>query len=251
MPGTGVFVVTNEANRVLFLRSLLVLAVGSLLVVLAYFWVDRQAAEFVKGLDLERYPAVTAVLRHLAHIPVPGVEWLAAGILILAGVRLSWGPLSRLERAAFAAALSLLVAICFKDYLKHALGRPWPATWIGKPPSNPSLLGDAEGRCAGTYGFFFFRGGQAYESFPSGHTTRIVAFLAVFWVAYPRGRWLYVLVVLLVAVGLVGMNHHFVGDVIGGAVLGGVTGAYAARFAGLSGRGNEDRMATTSRQMIS
>jgi membrane-associated phospholipid phosphatase len=232
MPGTGGFAMTNQ---VLFLRSLLALAVGSLLVVLAYYWVDRQAAEFVKGLDLERYPAVTAGLRGLTYIPAPGVEWLAAPILVLAGVRLSWGPLSRPERAAFAAALSLLVAICFKEYLKHTFGRAWPATWIGKPPSNPSLLGDAEGHYAGTYGFFFFHGGQAFESFPSGHTTRIVAFLAVFWVAYPRGRWLYVLVVLLVAVGLVGMNYHFVGDVVGGAVLGGITGAYAARFAGLGG----------------
>ncbi len=234
MPDKGVFTVTNQA---LFIRSLLALAVGSLLVVLAYFFVDRQAAEYVKGLDLERYPAVTATLRDLTYLPVPGIEWLSAGILVLAGVRLTWGPLSRPERVAFTAALSLLVAVCFKEYLKYSFGRTWPATWIGKPPSNPSLLGDAAGNHAGTYGFFFFHGSKDYESFPSGHTTRMVAFLTVFWGAYPRGRWLYLLVVLLVAVGLVGMNYHFVGDVIGGAVLGGITGAYAARFAGLSGPG--------------
>jgi membrane-associated phospholipid phosphatase len=236
-------------NQALFLRSLLALAIGSLLVVLAYLFVDRQGAEYVKGLDLERYPPVTAALKDLTYIADPGVEWLAAGILVLAGVRSTWGPLSRPERAVFAAALSLLVAVCFKEYLKYAFGRPWPATWVGKPPSNPSLLGDAAGQYAGTYGFFLNHG-KSYESFPSGHTARIVAFMAVFWAAYPRSRWLCVLVTLLVAVGLVGMNYHFVGDVIGGAVLGGITGAYAARFAGLSGPGNEDHPTTFSPKVM-
>jgi membrane-associated phospholipid phosphatase len=227
-------------NQALFIRSLLALAVGSLLVGLAYFFVDRQAAEYVRGMDLERYPEVTGTLKMFTYIP----EWLqvaAPVILVLAGLRLTWGPLCRCERVVFVATLSLLVGICFKDHLKNAFGRPWPTTWIGKPPSNPSLLGDAEGKHAGAYGYFLNWGDKTakdkgYESFPSGHTFRIVSFVAVFWVAFPWSRWLCVLLTLLVGVGLVGMNYHFVGDVIGGAVLGGITGAYAARFAGLSGR---------------
>jgi membrane-associated phospholipid phosphatase len=219
-------------NRELFVRSLLALGLGAVLVVLAYFCVDRPVAYFVQGLDLKQYPGVTTTLTELTYIP-KWLEAVAPLVLVLAGVRLAWGPLSRFERAAFAAALSILVGICFKEHLKSAFGRTWPQTWVGKPPSNPSLLG-----LGGTYGFFPFPKGEDpdyYASFPSGHTLRLVAFVAVLWAAYPRGRWLYVLVTLLVAVGLVGMNYHFVGDVIGGAVIGGITGAYAARFAGLSG----------------
>ncbi len=224
-------------NRTLLLRSLLALAAGTILVVLAFYYVDRPVAEFVRAQQPYRPPAATTTLGDLTYVPDPGLEWLAAVILVLAGVRLAWGPLSRFERTAFAAALSLLVAVCFKEYLKTAFGRTWPSTWVGNPPSNPSLLGNEQGEYAGTYGFFPFHGGKGWGSFPSGHTIRVVAFLAVFWVAYPRGRWLYVLVTLLVVAGLVGMNYHFVGDVIGGAVLGGIVGAYAARFAGLSGPG--------------
>ncbi len=221
------------ANRTLLFRSVAALVIGAVLVVLAYFFVDRQTAEFVQAQHLDRYQAVTTVLQDFTYFPDPGLEWLAAVLLVLAGLRLTWGPLSRPERVFFAAALSLLVAIFLKEYLKTAFGRTWPSTWIGDPPSNPSLLGK-DGKHAGAYGFFQHFGGKAYTSFPSGHTVRIVAFAAVFWVAYPWTRWLCVLATLLVAVGLVGLNYHFVGDVIGGAVVGGITGAYAARFAGLS-----------------
>jgi membrane-associated phospholipid phosphatase len=217
-------------NRMLLLRSLLALALGAALVVLAYCFVDRQVAFFVQDLDLGQYPGVKPTLEEFTYIP-KWLEYLAPVILLLAAIRLAWGPLSRPERVAFVAALSILISLPPKEHLKYAFGRTWPATWIGKPPANPSLLGKD-----GTYGFFPFpeKNIDYYSSFPSGHTFRIVAFVAVFWGAYPRGRWVCALATLLVAVGLVGMNYHFVGDVIGGAVLGGIVGAYAARFAGLS-----------------
>jgi membrane-associated phospholipid phosphatase len=61
-----------------------------------------------------------------------------------------------------------------------------------------------------------------------------VAVVSVLWVAYPRAWPLWAAAAGSVMVGLVGMNYHFVGDVIAGAVLGTVTGMYTGRFLGLS-----------------
>jgi hypothetical protein len=38
------------------------------------------------------------------------------------------------------------------------------------------------------------------------------------------------------AVGLLGMDYHFVGDVIAGGFVGGVVGAYTAHYTGLGPR---------------
>src|SRR5262249_45727569 len=76
-----------------------------------------------------------------------------------------------------------------------------------------------------------------YGSFPSGHTARTLAVAAVVWIAYPRWRWVCGLGSLAVAVGLLGMDYHFVGDVIAGGFVGGIVGAYTARYTGLGGPG--------------
>jgi len=62
---------------------------------------------------------------------------------------------------------------------------------------------------------------------------RTLAIVAVAWVAYPRGRWACLLVALAVAIGLIGMNYHFMGDVIGGTFAGAIVGVYTAHACGL------------------
>lgn len=62
--------------------------------------------------------------------------------------------------------------------------------------------------------FFIQEGG--YESFPSGHTTVVVALMAAIWILYPRLRWLSIMGTILIVMGLVGMNYHFLGDCVGG-----------------------------------
>jgi membrane-associated phospholipid phosphatase len=122
-----------------------------------------------------------------------------------------------------------------KQALKWTCGRYWPETWCG---DNPSLIGN------GDYGFHPFHIGRAYDSFPSGHAALVFALMAVLWFAYPRSRWLYGAVCTGLGVALVGMNYHFVSDVVAGAVLGGITGVYAARWFGL-----EDRSYATARSL--
>jgi membrane-associated phospholipid phosphatase len=202
--------------QTLLRRFAMSLPVCALLVTLAYLFVDRPVAFFVHDHHLHRYTA----LKWMTHTAM-AFDGLAAVIVFLAAVRLALGPLTRLERTLFAAALSLMVAVAFEYHLKFLFGRYWPETWVY---GNPSLIGD------NAYGFHPFHFGSAYGSFPSGHTARTVAVLWVIGVAYPRWVWLCVLAAASVVAGLVGMNYHFVGDTIGGAFLGAWTGMYAARF---------------------
>ncbi len=191
-------------------------------VTLCYFFVDRQAAFFVHDHQLNKY----LFLKWLSHSAMM-FNALAPVILVLAGIRLAWGPLSRLEATLVAAAVSLMVAVAFEYYLKFLFGRYWPETWIHK---NPSLIGD------GQYGFHPFHFGEEYGSFPSGHTARVFAVMSVVWIVYPMWRWLCAACCAAVIVGLVGMNYHFAGDTIGGAFLGSVTGMYIAAFFDLGPR---------------
>jgi membrane-associated phospholipid phosphatase len=200
--------------QVLLRRLALALAACAVLVALCYFLVDRPVAFFVHQRGIER----STLLEWLTHLPM-FLNALAALLVVLGVIRAAWGPFTRLERTAFAASLSLIVAIALEYYLKFLCGRYWPETWVD---NNPSLIG------SGAYGFHPFHFGEAYGSFPSGHTTRACAFVGVFWVAYPRWRWLCGLGVAAVVVGLVGRNYHFVGDTVGGAFLGGLTAMYTA-----------------------
>jgi membrane-associated phospholipid phosphatase len=189
------------------------------LVALCYFFVDRPVAFFVHDRGL----GTSVVLKGMTQTAMV-LDYLSPVVIAGALVRLAFGPLTRLERTLFAAALALIVAVAFEYYLKFLFGRTWPDTWVD---NNPSLIRN------GVYGFFPFHFERAYGSFPSGHTARTVAVMAVVWVAWPGWRWLTVVVPLSVVVGLVGVNYHFVGDTVGGAYLGGVAGAYTARFFGL------------------
>jgi membrane-associated phospholipid phosphatase len=198
--------------------------VGALLVALCYFFVDRPVAYFMHDQGVARYP----LLKQLTY-PPPILEWWAPIVLTALAVRRSWGPLRRWEWTVVAACISLVISEAFRETLSYFFGRYWPETWV---ENNPSLIRD------GAYGFHPFHSGAIYSSFPSGHTTRIVAGTAVFWIAYPRWRWACALVSAAVVVGLIGMDYHFVGDVVAGAFVGALVGTYTAYFFGLlTGRG--------------
>lgn len=43
---------------------------------------------------------------------------------------------------------------------------------------------------------------------------------------YPRWTWLAILTMVVTAIGLLGMNYHFVSDVVAGTLLGGMVGYF-------------------------
>ena len=200
--------------RTLLWRTLFVLVACAMAVVICYYFVDRQVALFVHRHTLNRF----AELRWLTE-PPPLVQSWSPIVLVLLCVRRASGPWRRWQRALFVACVSVIVADQFRQSLGDLCGRYWPETWHD---NNPSLIG------TGAYGFHPFQVGDDVGSFPSGHAARIVGFFCVFWIAMPRGRWLYVILTVTMLIALVGMNYHFVGDVIAGSVIGSVVGTYAA-----------------------
>jgi membrane-associated phospholipid phosphatase len=151
-------------------------------------------------------------LTHLVDpiVPAAVIVLAASGIAALFG----WRP-GRWARVLIACAVATLVAVSVKEYLKFAFGRTWPETWVN---NNPSWIGD------GTYGFQPFHGGQGWASFPSGHMTLISAPMAVLWREFTRLRALWASLAVLVAIGLLGADYHFFGDVIAGTYLGAACG---------------------------
>lgn len=189
------------------------------LVVLCYFFVDRPVAYFVH----EHRFAEFSILKWLTY-PPPILQAWTPVVLVAIMVRRVFGPFRRWERALMAACVGMVLADQFRETMAYVFGRYWPETWINH---NPSLIQD------GRYGFHPFHGGSAYGSFPSGHAARMLAVAAIVWIAYPRWQWACVLVAVAVAAGLLGMNYHFAGDVIAGAFVGGIVGAFTAHFCGL------------------
>ncbi len=189
----------------------------AVLVVLAQSFVDRPAALYAHAMIPRN-----AVLDTMQRIP----EWLTAcavPVLVVGGLwQLGQGNLPRTPRVLFLAAVSLLLAGQIKDTLKYCFGHTWPDTWINH---NPSLIQN------GVYGYFPFHGGPGYASFPSGHMTIATAVFGLFWIAWPRLRAVWVLPPLITAIGLYGMDYHFIADMIAGSFLGSATAAATWRIA--------------------
>lgn len=186
------------------------------LVGLAYFFADRQLAG-----ELRPYLKGDEIFPWLTYIVDPLGPLASIGLAVTAARALARGSLTPLESAILRLSCAILVAWALKEELKWAFGRTWPETWI---KGNPSYFGN------GTYGFFPFHGGQAYASFPSGHTAAITAFAGALWVLWPKLRWLGIVLSLAVVIGLLGADYHWLSDIIAGAILGGTTGIAAARI---------------------
>jgi membrane-associated phospholipid phosphatase len=208
--------------RLLLQRTLLAVIACTVAVVICYYFVDRPIAFFVNDHRIPRFEE----LRWLTE-PPPLVQSWAPLLLVLLAVRRVVGPWQQWQHVLFVACVSLIVADQFRQSLGDLFGRYWPETWHD---NNPSLIG------TGAYGFHPFQVGDDVGSFPSGHSARIVGFTSVFWLAMPRSRWVCVVIAVPMLVALVGMDYHFVGDVLAGSALGGIVGAWVVRLSGIGFR---------------
>ncbi len=187
-------------------RWIFSLAAIALASTISYWWLDRPLALIFN----KTFPHTRAFVT-LTHFPDPLVPFAVVIFIGLGLWSLSGRALSHLQNCALLSSISLIVAETTKAELKFLFGRTWPDTWVN---NNPSFLRD------GVYGFNFFHGGPEYASFPSGHMAVTCAVLSVLWIYYPTARILYTIAGLAVAIGLIGANYHFLGDVIAGAFVG-------------------------------
>jgi membrane-associated phospholipid phosphatase len=203
------------AVRVTVVFATLILAIA-----LSYYFLDRQLAAVMHA-HTHGVPFFTW-LTYISSPLAPIASILAA---ITGGRALARGSLTQTESALLRASCAILIAGVLTHELKDVFGRTWPETWVN---NNPSYFGD------GTYGFFPFHGGQGYRAFPSGHTTAIAAAAGAAWCLWPKLRWLGAALALVVAVGLLAADYHWLSDIMAGAVVGVSTGVAAAKI----GRGD-------------
>lgn len=208
-------------ERSLLTKTAIAMLLSIVLVVICYFFVDRPVAWFVHDHG--------ACLHGLLQWPPLISDWLKACAVPAIGLVVlwwAWKPGGRFQTVLLAISANLIATTVLKTLLKWACSRCWPETWIH---GNPSLIRN------GVYGFYPFHGGPAYGAFPSGHAAVICCVLSILWLSYPRLRWLYATVGGCVCIALIGMNYHFVSDVIAGAMLGSITGVGMTRLFRLSG----------------
>ncbi|MBX3438312.1 MAG: phosphatase PAP2 family protein [Planctomycetaceae bacterium] len=209
---------TTQSVQLLLRKSLVAATTCSVLVLVCYLFVDRPVAFWVYNHGLSEH----VFLKWLTY-PPPILQTWTPVILTALVVRRACGPFCDWEQTVVAACVSLILADQFRESLSYAFGRDWPETWI---ENNPSLIRD------GAYGFHPFRGGEEFGSFPSGHAARTLAVATVVWIRFPRWRWACTLASIAIAAGLLGMNYHFVGDVVAGGFVGAIVGAWTAEFTG-------------------
>jgi membrane-associated phospholipid phosphatase len=181
-------------------------------VTLSFQWLDRPIALWVYEISGgHRIP--THLVDRIFSIPrVTAIVFVICGLVAIMGRRFS-----KLETAVAMSAISTLATVVIKDQLKFVFGRTWPDTWR---PGIASFVRD------NVYGFNFFHSGKAFESFPSGHAAVGAAVLSVVWILFPSLGIICTIGVVVVDIGLVAVNQHFLSDVIAGSFLGVSTGLF-------------------------
>lgn len=193
------------SKKAILLFSLLV--VTGCFVVVSYYYLDKPIAWFVHNHQLNHL----VLLKIFAQYPKTILESFFFVCFFYMFIKITICPLNDLDRVLLGGAVTASVALFIKTNLKMIFGRYWPSTFVCH---NPSLIHH------NAYGFHFLTKGSAYESFPSGHSIFIVTLAAYFWDIYPRYRWLYLLLVGMTVLGLLGMNYHFLSDIVAGIVFG-------------------------------
>jgi membrane-associated phospholipid phosphatase len=191
-------------------RWLASLAATAVAATTAYLWLDRPIAFLAHANGVHQ-----STFARFTHIPDPMIPLGIVCFVVVGLAAIAARPLPKIAIVAALCGISVVMAEATKNQLKFVFGRTWPDTWIN---NNPSLIHD------GVYGFNLFHGGDAYASFPSGHTTVTCALVSVLWVLYPQFRAVYALAVLAVVAGLLGANYHFLSDIIAGGFVGVSTG---------------------------
>ena len=178
---------------------------------ICYFYVDRDASTFFNTVrNTPEFYNVFFCMQYLSNL----LEYAVPLFYIYLIVMLLLKRFYYFEEFLFAASTSLLVSVSLKNFFKNIFGRYWTETFVN---NNQSF------QKTGAYGFNFFHHGLAYDSFPSGHTTVIFAFMTVLWIMFPGLRWLATLCCATVIVGLLGCDFHFPSDIIAGGILGIIT----------------------------
>ncbi len=82
----------------------------------------------------------------------------------------------------------------------------------------------------GLYGFDWFAIGHNVASFPSGHSATAFGAFVAFGYLFPKWRYLFYLLAVLIASSRIVLDAHYLSDVIAGAFLGAMTAVVLHRY---------------------
>jgi len=192
-------------------QSSIALLLTILLVIICYWFVDKPVAFFVARHHIANF----IFLKWFTYIPAAFLPLVLLSYPILI-IRFCKRLSKPWDNALWNIANSAVIVYFVVSLLKQAFGRAWIATWVD---NNPSLLSN------GTYGFHWFHGSAGFASFPSGHSAMIIAITTAIWLIFknPLLKITFSILSLLVTIGLIGMNYHYVSDVIAGFFVGWVS----------------------------
>lgn len=179
------------------------LAVSSLALVSVYF-IDMPLAHAMARLDWFQV--------FLADAPVgfPLMKLLAGVAVLLGASCVAAGrAMPKWIEAGMLMGVALVLSLCLTEFvLKPVFGRMPPSDYLQ----------------SGQYGFYWFHAGEAFGSFPSGHSDQAMSIVSILWVYYRRWRWIYVAFLSLLASALMIGEWHFLSDIIAGGFIGTVAG---------------------------
>ncbi|WP_372522240.1 phosphatase PAP2 family protein [Sulfuricaulis sp.] len=216
---TGIAEIKKGGNLLTAIFSLksrtIVLLVTVSLTAISYFYFDTGIAQFVfrilNSSDrlLQTAADIPDLLLHIV-IAITVSSWVGYFILVRRGI------CNHLTDFLRVCGTVVPMAFVAKTGLQYVFGRPDPYAWLlaHEPPR-----------------FYWFRDDEGYGCFPSGHMTVFTALMTTLSYYYPRYRPIYLGLLWLLALALIITDHHFLSDVLAGAVLGSVLAFITIKFA--------------------
>lgn len=192
------------------------------IIAICYFYIDRPLTE------LTFYNTASSQFRNV-YLTISNLAkyyfFSAPVVLVLIFIRYCLGyKTTKFTWFLIAMCFAIMFTFPFNDELKVVFGRTWPDTWSN---NNPSWIKNQ------IFGFFPFTIiGNAYMSFPSGHSATSMIVSTFIWHTYKNiyARTFAVVAILLQVLGLLLLSHHWLSDTIAGMYVGMVVGNYFSFF---------------------
>ncbi len=170
-----------------------------LFLVVSILFLDRDMAEYFSHHKLHLFKPITALGNALWYI-VPGL-----------GVYMYYrNKRADIAKKGLYLVLSVAISGLITDIIKILVGRPRPKMWIHHHLGSPQWLE--------------FK--ASFWSMPSGHTTTAFAAGVALGYIFPKYRYLFWAMALLVGVSRVVLAKHYPSDVLVGALIGSLVAWY-------------------------
>ena len=185
-------------------RCIFLYLIAIIFTIFSIFFLDRILAELASQTLGKHW-----LFEYFTHIPK--LLELITIFCALAYLFPRWRHTQSLHQLTIHLNATLILTLGVRYITKWVFGRTWPQTW---KENNPSWLHN------GVEGFFPFKTGVAYSSFPSGHAMVTFALCYILWHHYPKMKWIWLSMITLSLLGQLGQYYHYLGDLCAGAIFG-------------------------------